>query len=103
MNISLTPELEALISRKVKSGMYGSASEVVRESLRRMFKEEMDIRPQITEEQRQKMEELRQEVLKGVEAMREGNYRTYNSADEMMEDIIKEARAEFEIKNMNGK
>ncbi len=32
MNVSLTPELEELISRKVKSGMYNSASEVIRES-----------------------------------------------------------------------
>jgi antitoxin ParD1/3/4 len=74
MNISLTPELEALINRKVKSGMYGSASEVVRESLRRMFKdEEANVRV-ITEEQRQKMEELRQEVLKGVEQIRNGEF-----------------------------
>ncbi|GIW05067.1 MAG: hypothetical protein KatS3mg059_1687 [Thermomicrobiales bacterium] len=34
MNVSLTPELEELIRRKVASGMYGSASEVVREALR---------------------------------------------------------------------
>ncbi len=34
MNISLTPELEKLITNKVKSGLYFSASEVVREGLR---------------------------------------------------------------------
>jgi len=34
MNVSLTPELERLVSRKVASGSYGSASEVVREALR---------------------------------------------------------------------
>ncbi len=34
MNVSLTAELEELIRRKVESGMYGSASEVVREALR---------------------------------------------------------------------
>jgi antitoxin ParD1/3/4 len=34
MNISLTPELERYINAKVNSGMYTSASEVVRESLR---------------------------------------------------------------------
>ena len=34
MNVSLTPELEAVIQSKVKSGMYNSASEVVREGLR---------------------------------------------------------------------
>ena len=34
MNVSLTPELEALVDKKVKSGRYTSASEVVREALR---------------------------------------------------------------------
>jgi antitoxin ParD1/3/4 len=34
MNISLTPDLERFVQAKVKSGMYTSASEVVRESLR---------------------------------------------------------------------
>ena len=34
MNVSLTPELEQLIHKKVETGMYLSASEVVREALR---------------------------------------------------------------------
>lgn len=34
MNVSLTPELDRFIEDKVKSGRYGSASEVVREALR---------------------------------------------------------------------
>ena len=34
MNVSLTPELEKLVSAKVESGCYNSASEVVREALR---------------------------------------------------------------------
>ncbi len=34
MNISLTPELEHFVQDKVNSGMYTSASEVIRESLR---------------------------------------------------------------------
>ena len=34
MNVSLTPELEAFVARKVESGRYNSASEVVREALR---------------------------------------------------------------------
>ena len=36
MNISLTPELERFIQEKVACGMYTSASEVIRESLRLM-------------------------------------------------------------------
>jgi antitoxin ParD1/3/4 len=34
MNVALTPELEQLIHRKVVSGLYLSASEVVRDALR---------------------------------------------------------------------
>lgn len=34
MNISLTSELEAWVQAKVESGMYTSASEVIREALR---------------------------------------------------------------------
>ena len=34
MNVSLTPELESVIDKKVRTGRYGSASEVVREALR---------------------------------------------------------------------
>ncbi len=36
MNVSLTPELEKYVHDKVSGGMYTSASEVVRESLRIM-------------------------------------------------------------------
>ena len=36
MNVNLTPELEELVRRKVASGRYSSASEVVREALRLM-------------------------------------------------------------------
>lgn len=34
MNVHLTPELEMLVQKKVKTGRYNSASEVVREALR---------------------------------------------------------------------
>ena len=34
MNVSLTPELEEFIRRKLASGMYKNAAEVVREGLR---------------------------------------------------------------------
>ncbi|MGH8294728.1 MAG: type II toxin-antitoxin system ParD family antitoxin [Steroidobacteraceae bacterium] len=40
MNVSLTPELEQYIRRKVDSGLYSNASEVVREALRLLLGEE---------------------------------------------------------------
>ncbi len=60
MNVSLTPQLEELVRAKVSSGLYTSASEVVREALRLM--EEQDRLRQV------KLEELRREVRKGLDS-----------------------------------
>ena len=60
MNVNLTPQLEEMVRSKVNSGMYTSASEVVREALRLM--EEKD---RVREA---KLDELRREVKKGLES-----------------------------------
>ncbi len=60
MNVNLTPQLEELVRAKVDSGMYTSASEVVREALRLM-----DEQDQL---RRARMDELRHEVRKGLES-----------------------------------
>ena len=60
MNINLTPQLEELVRSKVNSGLYTSASEVVREALRLM--EEQDRLRQA------KFDELRRVVRKGLES-----------------------------------
>lgn len=57
MNVNLTPQLEALVRAKVSSGLYTSASEVVREALRLM--EEQDRLKEV------KREELRREIQAG--------------------------------------
>ena len=59
MNVSLTPELEQLVHRKVESGLYLSASEVVREALRLL--EERD------RLQAMKFEEIRKEIQLGID------------------------------------
>lgn len=41
LNISLTPELEEFVSKRVASGRYQSASEVIRQGLRLLQEEEM--------------------------------------------------------------
>jgi len=41
MNISLTPELEKFVEQEVGSGLYQTASEVVRAGLRLLKREEM--------------------------------------------------------------
>jgi antitoxin ParD1/3/4 len=40
MNISLTTELELFVQNKVNSGLYTSASEVIRESLRLLYSQD---------------------------------------------------------------
>ena len=60
MNINLTPKLEDMIRQKVTSGLYNSASEVIREALRLM--EEQDrIRAM-------KLEQLRRDIQEGLDS-----------------------------------
>jgi antitoxin ParD1/3/4 len=64
MNVSLTPELEQLVSEKVATGMYQSASEVIREALR-LLKERDEIHEH-------RVAELRREISIGLEQLRRG-------------------------------
>jgi antitoxin ParD1/3/4 len=64
MNVSLPAELAEFVEREVASGDYGTASEVVRESLR-LLKREKAVRDE-------KFAVLRREVGIGVEQAREG-------------------------------
>lgn len=96
MNVSLTPELETLVNEKVKSGDYNSASEVVREALR-LLKEQDELK-------RIRRDELRREVMQGVHDVREGRYRTYESGDDLADDIIAEGKkASAKKNNRKGK
>jgi antitoxin ParD1/3/4 len=56
MNVSLTPELESLVAEKVQTGMYQTASEVVREALR-LLKERDET----------KLRELRETIQAGID------------------------------------
>ncbi len=56
MNINLTPELESLVQKKVKSGRYNSASEVVRAALR-LFEDHESVREARLQSIRRKIEE----------------------------------------------
>lgn len=58
MNVNLSPQLEAMVKAKVASGRYTSASEVVREALRLMERQD-----QLKELQ---LEQLRQEIQNGL-------------------------------------
>ena len=66
MNISLTPELEQLVNEKVKTGLYQTASEVIRERLR------------LLRERDQRVEALRRDVRAGFEAVECGEFTDYD-------------------------
>jgi antitoxin ParD1/3/4 len=68
MNVSLTPELERLVDEKIKSGLYQTASEVVREALR-LFKQRDD-----------QLQRLRSNVAAGLAQIERGRYTEYNRA-----------------------
>lgn len=97
MNVSLTPELESMIHSKVQSGLYNSASEVVREALRLL--EEQD---RIKEMRR---EDLRREIMKGVEDIKAGRYITLETKedyDNLAEDIKQGGRQRLAEKRKLG-
>jgi antitoxin ParD1/3/4 len=48
MNVNLTPDLEALVQRKVQSGLYNNQSEVVREALRLLLERDLAREAQLT-------------------------------------------------------
>jgi antitoxin ParD1/3/4 len=58
MNVSLPPELEARVRQRVESGMYGSASEVIREALR-LFEAYEQVKTA-------KLDSLRQDITAGL-------------------------------------
>lgn len=91
MNVSLTRELEEMINQKVQSGLYNSASEVIREGLR-LLKEQDQLR-QI------RIEELRNEIQKGIDQVRAGNFNTYNSGEELADEIISRGLKKMEENN----
>jgi antitoxin ParD1/3/4 len=86
MNVSLTPERERLVNEKVASGLYQTASEVVREALR------------LLKERDQAREQLRADVQAGVDQLARGEGRVYDktSARQLAERIkSRRARPEF--------
>lgn len=60
MNVNLSPQLEDMVKQKVASGLYTSASEVVREALRLMEGQDRLRAAQL--------EQLRQDIREGLES-----------------------------------
>ncbi len=88
MNVSLTPELEQLIHTKVQSGLYLSASEVVREALR-LLEERDKLRAM-------RFEELRRDIQIGIDQADRG---------ELLDgpEVFEKLRAKVRTKSGNGR
>ncbi len=79
MNVSLTPELEELVAGKVASGMYNSASEVVREALR-CLKERDDLKEI-------RLRQLRRDVQAGFDQIDQREATEYTSGKALAEAV----------------
>lgn len=88
MNVSLTRELEKYVAARVKSGMFGSASEVVREALR------------LLRERDARIEYLRREIDIGLEDLKAG--RMVEIDDKMAERIKAEGRRRLAAMRKKG-
>jgi antitoxin ParD1/3/4 len=80
MNVSLTPELEAMIRQQVDSGRYNNASEVVREAFRLL-------------DEHQRRQHLRSLLAVGLEQAQRGELVEFTP--ELVEDIARRAKERF--------
>jgi antitoxin ParD1/3/4 len=89
MNVSITDRLAGYVRKKVKTGRYNNASEVVREALRRMEDEDQralrlakptaeDILTDLTEEQ---LDGIRQRVRASIEGIEAGRFVEYEERE----------------------
>lgn len=81
MNVNLTPQLEELVRAKVASGLYTSASEVVREALRLMDEQDR-LRAA-------KLEQLREDVRQGLNS---GPSTAWNAEEVKREGRVRRTR-----------
>ncbi len=82
MNVSLTPELEEYVNGKVQTGLYHSASEVVREGLR-LLREKDEVH-------QRKLQALRRDIQVGIDQADRGQHSPFN--EQTIEEIRSEGR-----------
>jgi antitoxin ParD1/3/4 len=70
VNISLTKEFESYVTQKVESGLYHSASEVIRDGLR-LMKERDELH-------QNRLAELRRDIAIGVDQADRGQVQPFN-------------------------
>jgi antitoxin ParD1/3/4 len=93
MNVSMTDHLAGYVRKKVKSGRYNNASEVVREAVRRMEDEDArDLRlarPTVEDVLSdligQQIQEIRRRVRAGIGSIEAGEFREYEGREGLNE------------------
>ena len=84
LNVSLTDELKGFIDGKVRSGFYGTASEVIREGLRLLKQRD----------QQEALDNLRQKIAFGIEQSEQGQLVSGDEAFAKIRERSRERRAE---------
>lgn len=89
MDVTLTPEMQQFVEDKVKSGKYGSPSEVVNRLLSQVKQQEAPPSDDV--------EELRAEVDIGIDDAQNGRFVEFTA-----DDVIAERRAALAAKQVRG-
>jgi len=89
MNVSSTPELEKFVANEVKSGLYQTASEVVRAGLRRLREDREARLPRLPAT----LEELEAQLLQSARSFDAGKGVDGEVVFRRLRKRIKEARA----------
>jgi antitoxin ParD1/3/4 len=89
MNISLTPELAKFVAKEVESGLYQTASEVVRAGLRRLKEDHANSLPKAP----RTLEELENQLLQSIDRLDRGEGVDGEKVFRRLRKRIKEARA----------
>ena len=95
LNVSITPHFSKFIRRKVASGRYSNASEVVREALRRLEQAEMlDQQSEIVDP-----DDAREAVIEGLASIERGDLievKGEAALQEFFEDIMPAERNDLQ-------
>lgn len=83
MNVSLTTEMEEWVQKKVGSGLYTSASEVVREALRALHERET--------KKSARLANLREAISAGIESADSGDLQDWNAG--LQQEVMALARS----------
>ena len=84
LNISLTPELDAFLQQRVKSGRYQTSSEVVREALRLLERQE--------NERKEALQELKDKLERGATQAERGKLSDGDEVFAELRGLIDERR-----------